>query len=301
MNETKDPTPRLLILGSAAAEGIPALFCDCPVCRAAHALGPAGRRMRTSYNFGGEVQIDFGPDSLQAWQAHYDVMRRMRHVIVTHAHEDHFQPTDFLYKDHGFARIPAIDAILTIHGTAPTLARFEAETCGFFGGTLAERLAKADIALHEFKQFDTFELDGTGAIVRSFAANHAPRLDPCVFLVTLRGRTAFICNDTGCLPDASWDALAKLRGEVAIDVAVIDDTGMLIGTPGHGDDAWENGHMSAPTVLRTLDRLDSLGLLAPDCIRAVNHFSHNGGSTNEELEAFYAPRGIIVGRDGLIL
>lgn len=295
-------TPRLLLLGSAAAEGVPALFCDCRVCREAAAKGGADVRCRTSYNFGGEVQIDFGPDSLQAWQAHRDVLRRMRHILVTHAHEDHLHPTDLVYKYPGFACVPALGWTLAIHGTASTRRRMANEM--WLGReTFEEKLRNCGLAFHEFRPFDVFELPDCGAVVRTFAADHAPELDPCVLLVTLRGRTALVCNDTGWLPDASWDALARLRGEVAIDVAVLDDTGMLKGTAEGpaGAEAWTRGHMSAPTILRAYDRLDSLGLLAPGCVRAVNHFSHNGGSTHDELRAFYEPRGIVVGYDGLAL
>ena len=299
MNE--ETKPALLLLGSAAAEGVPALFCDCRVCREAAARGGRDVRSRTSYNFGGDVQIDFGPDSLQAWQKHRDVLRRMRHVLVTHAHEDHLQPTDFVYKYPGFAAVPALGWPLTIHGTAPTRARIAAEI-GLGRETFEEKFRNCGLAFHEFKPFDVFELADCGATVRTFAADHAPGLDPCVFLVTLRGRTALVCNDTGWLPNASWDALAKLRGEVAVDVAVLDDTGMLAGVPGApGEEAWTRGHLSAPTILRAYDKLDSLGLLAPGCVRAVNHFSHNGGCTHGELCAFYEPRGIAVGYDGLAL
>ena len=299
MNE--ETKPELLILGSAAAEGIPALFCDCRVCREAARKGGPDVRRRTSYNFGGDVQIDFGPDALQAWQAHRDVLRRMRHVLVTHAHEDHLQPSDFVYKYAGFASVPALDWTLTIHGTAPTRARIAREI-GLGRETFEEKFRNCGLAFHEFKPFDAFGLPDCGAFVRTFPADHWQALEPCVFLVTMRGRTVFVCNDTGWLPDASWDALAKLRGEVAVDVAVLDDTGMLAGVPGvSGEEAWTRGHMSAPTILRAFDRLDSLGLLAPGCVRAVNHFSHNGGSTHDELRAFYEPRGIVVGCDGLRL
>lgn len=297
-----DEKPALLLLGSAAAEGIPALFCDCRVCREAAARGGPDVRARTSCNFGGDVQIDFGPDSLQAWQAHRDVLRRMRHILVTHAHEDHLQPTDLVYKYPGFAAVPALGWPLAVHGTAPTRRRMEREM--WLGReTFEEKLRNCGLAFREFKPFDAFPLDGCDGFVRTFAADHAAELDPCVFLVTLRGRTAFVCNDTGWLPDASWEALAKLKGEVAIDVAVLDDTGMLRGAPEGpaGAETWTRGHMSAPTILRAYDKLDSLGLLAPDCVRAVNHFSHNGGSTHDELRTFYEPRGIVVGRDGLAL
>ena len=294
--------PDLLILGSAAAEGIPAIFCDCRVCREAAKRGGPDVRARTCYNFGGDVQIDLGPDGLQAWQAHHDVLRRMHHLLVTHCHEDHLQPSDLIYKSRWFAGVPAIPDVLTVHGTAPTRARLENEL--WLGDeTFEEKFRNCGLAFHQFKPFDTFVLDGCGAVVRTFAADHWERLQPCVFLVTLRGRTAFVCNDTGWLPDASWDALAKLRGEVAIDVAVLDDTGMLAGAPEgpDGAEAWTRGHMSAPTILKAYDKLDALGLLAPGCVRAVNHFSHNGGSTHDELRAFYEPRGIVVGHDGLAL
>lgn len=296
-------SPKLLVLGSAAAEGVPALFCDCRVCREAAAKGGPDVRARTSYNFGGEVQIDFGPDALQAWQAHRDVLRRMRHILVTHAHEDHLQPSDLLYHGTDYAGVPATEGTLTIHGTAPTRARMELEYWPGNPAPLGEKLARAGLVFREFRQFDVFELPDCGATVRTFAADHWDALQPCVFLVTLRGRTAFVCNDTGWLPDASWDALAKLKGEVAIDVAVLDDTGMLKGAPEGpaGSEAWHRGHMSAPTILRAYDKLDALGLLAPGCVRAVNHFSHNGGSTHEEMRAFYEPRGIAVGYDGLEL
>lgn len=295
--------PRLLVLGSAASEGIPAYFCGCRVCRAAAKLGGPDIRARVSYNFGGDVQIDFGPDMMRAWHAHPDILSRMRHVLVTHAHEDHLSPLELLFHSRAYAPVPLLDAVLQIHGTAPTRERMVREFALREGETFEQRLAAADLAFHLFQPFDSFALPGCDAFVRTFAADHVAHLDPCVFLVTLRGRTVFIGNDTGFLPDASWEALAKLRGQTAIDVAVLDDTGELYGVPESPKegDPWLHNHMSAPAVLETFDRLAALGLLAPACIRAVNHFSHNAGATHDDLRAFFEPRGIVVCHDGLSL
>ena len=38
---------KLTYLGTAAAEGIPALFCECEACRRARALGAAGIHTRS--------------------------------------------------------------------------------------------------------------------------------------------------------------------------------------------------------------------------------------------------------------
>jgi len=291
--------PDLLILGSAAAEAIPAYFCECRVCREAAALGGRELRHRTSYNFGGVLQIDFGPDALQGMWAHRGRLHRMRHLLVTHAHEDHFAPEELLYHGAGFCGTPT--ETLTIHGTRPTWERLRSELAPTDPCSFEERFKGSRIAFHEFKRLDDFEIPDIGARVRAFPADHAEELEAVVFLITMGGRTVFIGNDTGYLREPSWEALAKLRGEVAIDVAVLDNTGMLQGVPGGAGCVWDRGHMSAPTVLRTFERLGELGLLAPDCVRAVNHFSHNGGSTTAEMEAFYGPRGILVGYDGLVL
>ena len=52
------------LLGSAAAEAIPAIFCDCRICREAWRLGGKDVRMRTAYKLNDHVRVDFGPDTL---------------------------------------------------------------------------------------------------------------------------------------------------------------------------------------------------------------------------------------------
>lgn len=296
-------SPKLLVLGSAAAEGIPAIYCECALCRKARRLGGRDLRRRTSYNFGGCVQIDTGPDFLQAWHRHPDEMSQIRHILVTHAHGDHFTVNEFFYHGQGFASVPRPGGVLSIHGTSRTFRRFLDYAASTWTVSLDEKMRRAGIAFHEFKRFGDFTLDDCDARVRIFAADHDPLFEPCVILVTMHGRTVFICNDTGWLPDESWAALSALRGEVLIDVAVLDNTGMLCGTaesPVPGE-VWRKNHMSAPTVLATFDKLNEIGLLDKDCIRVVNHFSHNGGCTHDQLRAYYEPRGILVGYDDMEL
>ncbi|MEI6501881.1 MAG: flagellar hook-basal body complex protein FliE [Armatimonadota bacterium] len=59
----------LKLLGSAAAEGWPALFCACEACREARRLGGKNLRRRTSYQLGDTVHVDFGPDSFSSMLA----------------------------------------------------------------------------------------------------------------------------------------------------------------------------------------------------------------------------------------
>ena len=50
-------------LGTGAAEGIPAVFCHCNICK--HARQKKGRNIRTRSQalIDGKLLIDFGPDT----------------------------------------------------------------------------------------------------------------------------------------------------------------------------------------------------------------------------------------------
>lgn len=292
----KITSPKLLVLGSAAAEGIPAYCCNCRVCREAAAKGGKEIRGRTSYNFGDVLQIDYGPDMLHAFQRFYPRLNNIRHLLITHAHEDHLDPAELWFRISGCSHIPEDAEPMVIHASEPAfelIRRGMAPTmCGL--SRRAKMLDAAHIAFHRVEPFETFELPDIGATVRTLAAQHALDLIPMLFLITMGGRTVLIGNDTGVFPDETKEALKALAGKVHIDVAVLDDTDAL--HPG-----WPDTHMGAAADLEAFAALDSWGLTDEETIRVVNHFSHNGGSTHEELCAFFEPKGIVVGYDGLEL
>lgn len=285
---------KVIICGSGAAEGIPAYFCGCRVCREAARAGGKDIRMRASYNFGGAIHVDFGPDALQAFHRHREAMSGIRHILVTHGHEDHISPPEFSNFRDGFCTVPTFGDFITVHCARPTIDRFERELLPRIAENREETVyRRCRIRLHETRPFDVFELPDVGATVRTFKANHDGTLDPMVFVVTMSGRTVFFCNDTGYLPEESWRALAAMRGQFKIDLAILDNTGGLKG--------WRDGHMGSEAVLDTFARLAEIGLADSSMTRVVNHFSHNCESTHSELVKFYGPLGIIVGYDGLEL
>ena len=67
---------------------------------------------------------------------------------------------------------------------------------------------------------------------------------------------------------------------------------------GCGYDRHHN-HMSGKFVIETKQRLEALGLVDASTKYFVNHFSHNGHMTHEQLEAHFNPEGIEVAYDGL--
>ena len=54
---------KLLYLGTAAAEGLPASFCNCAICENARRVGGREVRSRAQLLVDGELLIDFPPDT----------------------------------------------------------------------------------------------------------------------------------------------------------------------------------------------------------------------------------------------
>lgn len=55
---------KIHILDSAAAEGFPAMFCECDTCKRARAEGGRSIRARSQAVIDNTILIDFGPDTI---------------------------------------------------------------------------------------------------------------------------------------------------------------------------------------------------------------------------------------------
>ena len=265
----------LKVLGTAAAEGWPAIWCVCDVCREAKKRGGRDVRRRAAYNIDGRIQIDFGPDALaQMWRFGLDYST-LEHLFFTHAHEDHCLPPNINFRRQGFSQIPEAGH-LVIHGNEEVERRLEKEG-------LPLPLLQAEFK--RLKSFRPIELEGV--IVTPILADHAGEEEAVNLLFEAETGTLLQGNDTGWWPDETWRFLAGKQ----IDVVLLDCTYGLAGGAG--------GHLGAPEVVEAMAELESVGALASRARKIATHFSHNGGGLHRELEDFFQPHGIQVAYDGL--
>ncbi len=275
---------KVTFLGTAAAEGMPALWCECDTCRQAKAIGGKELRRRCAYAIDNDTMVDFGPDSF--WQSvEFNIdLTKLERIIVTHNHGDHLSPMEFLWR-----RTPWFSQLkreLTVIGTKRIFGKiiaFTAEDCGIYD------LADLQIRPVEIGNGESI-VEGDMKIT-AFAANHAPGKEPQIFAIESGGKRFLVANDTGILPDSSWE---QLRG-IEFDLVEIDCTG------GVGCKNWRDGHLTADTMLEFRDKLVGLGCITSKTQVYANHFSHNGKSLHSDLEAFFAPHGIKVAYDGLVV
>lgn len=265
------------ILGTAAAEGWPALFCSCDACLKARALGGKNVRRRTAYQIGETIHIDFGPDSFAQmieFDLRYDLLQ---HLLVTHSHDDHLLPQEIMYRHRGFSILPD-DAMLTIHGNQQVEERLRSRNFP---------LEECFVEMRRVRPFEAIELS-EGVTATAIIADHAGEDEEAVNWVLQReGRTLLQGNDTGVWPEESWEFLAGLR----LDVAIIECT--------YGPNRGGRHHLGAEDVLEVRDRLVEIGALTADTRTIVTHFSHNSGWPHEQYEEFFSPKNIEVAYDGM--
>lgn len=268
----------LVILGTAAAEGWPAIWCACAACARARERGGKNVRTRTGFALGEEVKIDYGPDAyMQMLRAGLD-FSRLRHLLITHTHDDHWYPHDLRYRTPRFCEMEP------------------GQRLNIYGSSQAEQLLRDAIPdlepyaseFHRIRPFEPMDL-GEGIRAAGVKAAHAPEEDAFNYLLGVNGQWVLQGNDTGWYPPETWEFLSEFQ----LDVVVLDCT--------YGPISRRIGHLGIPDFLEFRDQLAKQGSLKSNARFIANHFSHLGGALHEELEDQLLPHGVEVAYDGMVV
>ncbi len=274
---------KITILGTAAAEAMPALWCECTTCEKAHQLGGKNLRRRTCYLLDDDTLVDFGPDAFwQATEFTIDLLK-IKRIIYTHRHSDHLNPLELSWRCKGFS---AVSRNIKIFAAQQVFDRMMPNATA---DSMTEELERLHLTAYILKAGQDVEDGGIGIL--PLPANHDPGGSPFFYILSRNGRKILICNDTGYPSEAAWNLMARQE----IDVALVDCT------TGLANPDCANGHMGANTVIKVRDRLLECGALKANATVYANHFSHNGHALHSDLEAFFIPKGINVAYDGLLL
>lgn len=280
---------KIRYLGTGAAEGVPALFCECAHC--AYARRVLGREVRTRSGsiIDGVLKLDFGPDSYKQMLDNGLDYTLLRSVLITHAHDDHFAFNDLAYRRAGFAQLSEDIHPLTVYGNAAVGRQLEPFLC-------------KTLQFRQLHPFQTVEIDGYA--VTPLEAVHCISKDSGEFPVVYDGKTYFrseealfyliekggesilYAHDTSEFTPSDMDFLAGRH----IDLISLDCT----------NGSWNCdyvGHMGAANNLRMRERLLANGAADERTIFVANHFSHNGLVPYDELCALLP--GFIVTYDSL--
>jgi len=256
----------LTLLGTGSADGWPNPYCTCSSCTTVRSAGPL--RGQTSALLDGVLLLDCGPETPQAAQRAGIDLTGLRHVLVTHAHPDHWAPAFLLYRS--WVRAEPLDVV----GPAEVVEQ-----------------ARMWVAPDSPVRFTTVRAGSTLRLgdhrVRVLAAAHTG--ETVLYDVTGPGGRLLYATDTGALPVTTVDAVAG----AAFDVVLLEET--FGDHTGHGTD-----HLDLATFPEQLRRLRAVGAVTDDTDVLAVHLSHRNPPP-PELSRRLAPWGARVVDDGTTL
>ena len=95
---------KIQFLGTAAAEGVPAIFCDCESCQRSRERGGRNIRTRSQALIDDKILIDFPADTYMHFLKYQLPLSKIKTCIVTHSHSDHLYPAEIEMRKEGFAQ-----------------------------------------------------------------------------------------------------------------------------------------------------------------------------------------------------
>lgn len=271
---------RLKYLGTAAYEGVPSLFCDCAVCKKSMRVGGKNLRSRSQALLNDDLLIDFPADTVWHSQRFGLDWSKITDCIVTHSHSDH------LYAE---------DAGMLANGYAQGKSKLHFH-CGAVGLDKLKEVAAHEhigerLELSLVVPYEKFTVCNGKYTILPLPADHAQDTSPVIYAIADENRRLLYAHDTGIFAEEVYDGL---RSFGKLDLVSLDCTGCLA----LGGD-WERGHMSVGSNLRTIERMKKEEIADDKTIFVLNHFSHNGGQTYDELAEAVKGKGVLVAYDGM--
>jgi phosphoribosyl 1,2-cyclic phosphate phosphodiesterase len=268
---------KIRILGTAAAEGIPAIACDCETCIVARERGGKNIRARSGALIDDVLKIDFGPDTL--YHIHRDRLdpTLWKWIIFTHSHHDHCAHEEFQYLLPGFAP-PKISENLHLYGNLHVQEKVA--QVKHYGGL--------QLTAEPLKAFEPLVLDPYKIL--PVLANHTDGEECHNFIVERGDKRLLYACDTGWYPEETWDFLQGMH----MNLLVLEATKALT-------EASYTKHLSIKECVDFCHRLREQGTLSSRSRVILTHFSHNGDALQEEMEVRAHPEGMEIAYDGIVI
>lgn len=279
---------RVLVMGTGAAEGVPSVFCACATCAAARKRRGKDIRRRCSVLINDDLLVDLGPDLFTFAAEHGMYLGQVRYALQTHPHDDHLDGLVLFARCDGtlpegigeltwFCHPKAVErADLLLFSGTPRFPTPEAQA--------AHHLTIEPIAPWRAIAFGSYR-------VQTMRANHAPGLEAMLFAIedTASGGRLFYGNDTGPIPEDTWQRLADLGWR--FDVMMLDHT--------HGFGPRGSVHLNSEQMLEEVARARAYGVAGEHTRIIATHFAHHSNPPHEEFVARAAVLGYEPAWDGM--
>ena len=270
------------MLGTAAYERVPSMFCNCAVCRLARERGGKNLRADTQALIDGNILIDIGLDTYHnSLKTDVNFATDIEHILITHSHIDHLFLEELKMKTNAY----------NAKGTNPNMTLYGSAGCKEF---FANGLPETTIPFKVVKPYEPFTIGKYTAW--ALPAVHA-RLDAYVYIITDGTSTVFYSLDTEILPDEVYEYIGKCGFKLNAVFADACFGWLPVERPGT--------HMSLIGNVIHRDKLRAVGAVDENTRWYLTHFSHNGlfkdgvAMSHEDMSEDAKQHGMLVAYDGM--
>lgn len=269
-------------LGTGAAEGVPAVFCDCEICKNIRKAGRSEFRTRSQVVIDDVLSVDFPPDAYVHSLSSELNFASLRYILVTHSHMDHFYAHDFILRGYKYGC--GFDFPLEIYLNEEAAAVYAECTRREMKPVVAP-----NIKIHAIKPYSHVEFGGYRVL--TLPANHTKTEDALLFYIEKGGRGYLHLYDTGVPDDRIFSFLSDNNAKadaVSLDCTYADRTGIE-----------RPRHMNIEDGMLLKQKLMRCGVCNETTRFVITHFSHNSNPLSSRLAEIEKKHGVTAAFDGM--
>lgn len=266
---------RLMFLGTAAAEGIPSLFCKCECCKKSRIMKGKNIRKRSALLINDDLIIDMGPDLLYSAQQYNLSLNKLKYILVTHAHFDHFYPENLEIRSERYQKknFPIIEIL----GNSSVF--FKLSQMGYNDDELY--IHRNELIMYKKYNFGKY-------IVIPIPANHAHEFGMAAnYIIKFENRTILYATDTGKYKE-KW---IKQLKDVVFDAIILDGTNIFSET--------SENHLNIDGIIGMKNKLINNKNTHEKTKFICTHFSHGNLPLHDQLCEMSSRYNLIMAYDGM--
>ena len=228
---------KIKYFGTAASEGVPAIFCNCDVCRRSREAGGRNIRSRSQALIDDSILVDFNADSVMHYQKYLYDWNKIDTCLVTHSHSDHLYAEDILIARRDYTH--GNETVLNYYADRASYDIIERTMKGAGERAHMDEVAKVHLIVPG-EAFDVGKYH-----ILPLRANHAADSDPVIYAISDGEKKLLYGNDSGWFFDETWEGLKEFG---KFDLVSLDCTAALL-------TGWRKSHLGYDTCLETIEKM----------------------------------------------
>ncbi len=265
---------KFTFMGTAAAEGFPAVFCNCKYCVEARRLKGKNIRTRSQSLINDDLLLDFPADTYSHFLQNDIEGDKIKYLLITHSHADHFYLSDFQTRYGAYARDMRVQNLEVYCGEGTY-------------NKIIENGIPENISVNKIPTFERVNLGDYN--ITALPARHMEGDGALIYIIE-GDKTILYAHDTGYFYDDVFEYIEN--SNIHFDMITLDCTNVDIIISDEGT------HMGIENIERVLKKLKGYGAVTDKTKVFINHFSHNANPIHHILEERVKNMNISVSYDG---